>query len=119
MRANQLAIQIWRAYVKWKEILLMLAQQFGELQREHFEWCDECREWRRAQEASIEEIEKQEGMMSGELVRTTILDPKSKIGAAVANGSDDSVAVRTVQRKVAGQARCATPMGNGRRLQIA
>jgi len=35
--------------------------------REHFEQCDECREWRRAQEASFEKIETEEGMMGGEL----------------------------------------------------
>lgn len=34
---------------------------------EHFEQCAECREWRRAQEASLEKIESDEGMMSGEL----------------------------------------------------
>ena len=34
---------------------------------EHFEQCDECREWRHAQEASFEKIESEEGMMSGEL----------------------------------------------------
>ena len=33
---------------------------------EHFAQCDECRQWQRAREASFEEIEKQEGMMSGE-----------------------------------------------------
>jgi len=34
---------------------------------DHFAQCDECRQWQRAREASFEEIEKQEGMMSGEL----------------------------------------------------
>jgi hypothetical protein len=34
---------------------------------EHFEQCDKCREWRRAEEASFEKIESEEGMMSGEL----------------------------------------------------
>ncbi len=34
---------------------------------EHFEQCDECRQWQRAVEASLEEIEKQEGMMSGDM----------------------------------------------------
>jgi hypothetical protein len=34
---------------------------------EHLAQCDECRQRQRAQEASFEEIEKQEGMMSGEV----------------------------------------------------
>jgi hypothetical protein len=34
---------------------------------EHFEQCDECREWGRAQEASLEKIEREAGMTSGEL----------------------------------------------------
>lgn len=50
-----------------KKVIAGLPQPHDVRTREHFENCDECRQWRRAVEASFEEIEKEEGMMSGGL----------------------------------------------------
>jgi hypothetical protein len=50
-----------------KKAIASLPQPHDVRTREHFEQCDECREWRRAVEDSFEKIETNEGMRSGEL----------------------------------------------------
>jgi hypothetical protein len=51
--------------------------------REHYEQCVPCREWKRALEASLERIEREEGMMSGELATIMFVAMAAKVEALV------------------------------------
>src|SRR5271167_2198095 len=49
--------------------------------REHYKQCVPCREWERALDASLERIEREEGMISGELVAIRFLAMARKVEA--------------------------------------
>jgi len=51
--------------------------------REHYKQCVECREWDRAVDASFQKVEREEGMISGELRTIIFLAMATKVEALV------------------------------------